>query len=110
MAQASELAYQKGAFPACLAVLVIIYLENTREFPEIITSTGAKFWLRFCLSVLVLVIFRSPRIGIRGSRTCRNPKQKCQVCSFVDSNLEAVQVPLLAWCFPQLPLVNTSAL
>ena len=26
-----------------------------------ITSTGAKFWLRFCLSVLVLVIFKSPR-------------------------------------------------
>ena len=38
-------------------VLVIIFLENAREFPEIITSTGAKFWLRFCLSVLVLVIF-----------------------------------------------------
>ena len=41
-------------------VLVIIFLENTREFPEIITSTGAKFWLRFCLSALVLVIFKSP--------------------------------------------------
>ena len=36
------------------------FLENTREFPEIITSTGAKFGLRFCLSVLVLVIFKSP--------------------------------------------------
>ena len=33
-------------------VLVMIFLENTREFPEIITSTGAKFWLRFGLSVL----------------------------------------------------------
>ena len=32
------------------------FLENAREFPEIITSTGAQFWLRFCLSVLVLVI------------------------------------------------------
>ena len=32
------------------------HLGNSREFPEIITSTGAKFWLRFCLSVLVLVI------------------------------------------------------
>ena len=38
-------------------------LENTREFPETITSTGAKFWLRFCLSVLVLVIFKSPIQG-----------------------------------------------
>ena len=28
-----------------------------------ITSTGAKFWLRFCLSVLVLVIFKSPTPG-----------------------------------------------
>ena len=37
--------------------LVLIFLENTREFPEMITSTGAKFKLRFCLSVLVLVIF-----------------------------------------------------
>ena len=41
-------------------VLVIIFLENAREFPEIITSTGAKFWLRFCLSVLALVIFKFP--------------------------------------------------
>ena len=32
-------------------------LENTREFPQIITSTGAKVWRRFQLSVLVLVIF-----------------------------------------------------
>ena len=38
-------------------VLVIIFLENTREVPKIITSTGAEFWVRFCLSVLVLVIF-----------------------------------------------------
>ena len=38
-------------------VLVIIFLENTRECPEIITSTGAEFWLPFCLSALVLVIF-----------------------------------------------------
>ena len=37
----------------------MISLENTREFPEIITSTGAKFLLRFCLSVLVLLIFKS---------------------------------------------------
>ena len=36
------------------------FLENTGEIPEMITSTGAKFWLRFCLSVLVLVIFKSP--------------------------------------------------
>ena len=36
---------------------VIIFLEDAREFPEIIASTGAKFWLRFCLSLLVLVIF-----------------------------------------------------
>ena len=43
-------------------VLVIIFLENTREFPEMISSTGAEFWLRFCLSVLVLVIFKSPSI------------------------------------------------
>ena len=38
----------------------MIFLENTREFPEIITSNGAKFWLRLCLSVLALVIFKSP--------------------------------------------------
>ena len=42
--------------------LVMIFLENTREFSEIITSTGAKFWLRFCLSVLVLIIFQSPSV------------------------------------------------
>ena len=42
-------------------MLVILFLENTREFPQIITRTGAKFWLRFCLSVLVLVIFKSPK-------------------------------------------------
>ena len=41
-------------------ILAIIFLENTRTFPEMITSTGAKFLLRFCLSVLVLVIFKSP--------------------------------------------------
>ena len=29
----------------------------SRFTPSRITSTGAKFWLRFCLSVLVLVIF-----------------------------------------------------
>ena len=34
------------------------FLENTRDFPEIITSTGAKFSCNFCPSVLVLVIFR----------------------------------------------------
>ena len=38
----------------------MIFLENTREFPEISTSTGAEFWLRFCLSVLILVILKSP--------------------------------------------------
>ena len=38
----------------------MIFLENTREFPEIIPSTGAKIWLRFCLSILALVIFKSP--------------------------------------------------
>ena len=37
-----------------------MFLENTRDFPEIITSTGAEFWLCFCLSVLVLVIFQAP--------------------------------------------------
>ena len=42
------------------SVLVLIFLGNTRDFPESITSTGAKFWLRFCLSVLALVIFKSP--------------------------------------------------
>ena len=39
------------------------FLSNTRDFPEIIASTGAKVWQRFCLSVLVLVIFKSPRNG-----------------------------------------------
>ena len=34
----------------------MIFLENTREFPDIIISAGARFWLRFCLSVLALVI------------------------------------------------------
>ena len=41
-------------------ILVIIFLENIRELSEIIAGTGAKFWLRFCLSALVLVIFQSP--------------------------------------------------
>ena len=31
--------------------------RNTREFPEIISSAGAKFWQRFCLSVPALVNF-----------------------------------------------------
>ena len=44
-------------------VLVIIFLENTRDFPEIITSTGAKFSCNFCPSVVVLVIFQAPRLG-----------------------------------------------
>ena len=35
----------------------------TRDFPEIITSTGAKFSCNFCLSVLVLVIFQAPNNG-----------------------------------------------
>ena len=47
-------------------VLVIIFLENTREFPEIITSTGAKFWLRFCLSALALVTSKSPKVDLQG--------------------------------------------
>ena len=45
-------------------VLVVIFVENTREFLEIITSTGAKSGLHFCLSVLVLVIFQSPNKGM----------------------------------------------
>ena len=36
------------------------FLGNTRENTEITTSTGTKFWLCFCLSVLVLVILKSP--------------------------------------------------
>ena len=40
--------------------LVIVVLENAREFPEMITSTGARFWPGFCPSVLALVIFKSP--------------------------------------------------
>ena len=43
------------------SVLVIIFLENTRDFPEITTSTGAEFSCTFCPSVLVLVIFQAPR-------------------------------------------------
>ena len=39
-------------------------LKNTREFPESITSAGAKFWLRFLLSVLVLVIVWSPKLEL----------------------------------------------
>ena len=35
----------------------MVFLDNTREVPEIVASTGAKFWLHFCLSVLVLVSF-----------------------------------------------------
>ena len=35
----------------CVSVLVIFFQENTREFPEIITSTCAKFWLRFAFSI-----------------------------------------------------------
>ena len=30
---------------------VIIFLENARDFHKIITSTGAKFWWRFCPSL-----------------------------------------------------------
>ena len=50
-----------GAQHQWKSVLVIVFPENTRGFPEIITSTGAKFWLRFCLSILVLVILQPPR-------------------------------------------------
>ena len=32
-------------------VLVINFLENAREFAEILTSTGAKTWWHFCRSV-----------------------------------------------------------
>ena len=42
-------------------VVVIILLGNPRDFPEIITSTGAKFSCSFCPSVLVLVIFQAPK-------------------------------------------------
>ena len=46
----------------------VIFLENTREFPEIIASTGAGISWNFCPSVLVLVIFlgskRRSRRGI----------------------------------------------
>ena len=45
----------------------------TREFPESITSTGAKFWLRFCLSVLVLVISgKSQRVKTQRAKTSEN--------------------------------------
>ena len=44
-------------------VLVITLLENTRDFPEIITSTGAEFWCNSCPSVLVLVIFQALILG-----------------------------------------------
>ena len=37
-------------------------------FPEFVTSTGAKFWLRFCLSVPVLVIVKSPSSRSSGTR------------------------------------------
>ena len=36
------------------------FLENTREFHKIKTTTGAKFWWKFGPSVLLLVIFTSP--------------------------------------------------
>ena len=36
----------------CTTVLVIIFLEDTRKFPEIITTTGAKFGGNGCPSVL----------------------------------------------------------
>ena len=43
----------EGAAPVKTSTVVINFLENTREVPETITSTGAKFWLRFFLSVLL---------------------------------------------------------
>ena len=48
-----------GTAPVKTRTGVIIFLENAREFPDIISSAGAQFWLRFCfcLSLLVLVIF-----------------------------------------------------
>ena len=33
-----------GAVPVKISTGDTIFLENTREFPEFITSTGAKFW------------------------------------------------------------------
>ena len=53
-------------------ILVIIFLENTREFPEIITNTGANFWLHFCLSVLALVLFKSPIL-----KPTQDPQMQC---------------------------------
>ena len=41
-------------------VLVIIFLANTGDFPEVITSAGAKISRNFCPSVLVLVTFHAP--------------------------------------------------
>ena len=40
-------------------------LENTRDFPEIITSTGAKFWGHICPSVPYWSIFGG--FNFRGS-------------------------------------------
>ena len=59
LAQASESLCKREAC-VCLAVLVIIFLENSRDLSEIITSTGAKFSCNFCPSALVLVIFLVP--------------------------------------------------
>ena len=73
------------------------FLENAREFPEIITSTGATFWLRFCLSVLVLVIFKSPRgwecfrkgrVGVRGDFTMPSPLPVCNGILYLTSCIE----------------------
>ena len=65
------------------------FLENTREFPEIITSTGANFWLRFGLSVLVLVIFKSPILGACAMTT-----------KFLDNKIFAFKI-ILSWRFPR---------
>ena len=42
------------------SVLVIIFLENAREFHKIITNTGATFWWKFCPSVLYWQFFMAP--------------------------------------------------
>ena len=49
-----------GAVPVNVSTGYERFPEIIASTPEIIASTGAKFWLRFCLSVLALVIFKSP--------------------------------------------------
>ena len=42
----------------------VLRLETTRDFTEMITSTGAKFWWRFGPSRPVLAISTSPIFGL----------------------------------------------